>query len=435
MIKKFINSLFLLLIAVGFVAASISLTDPTIPSTVVQGASFSLVIRVSGSDVQNVQGTITPPSGISCNPVAAQSITISGGTGSASWTCSGDTAGDYSNQISLAVTAQDSSNGASLSDSSTTGLIVQSPVSLVVSSAVSSSSITTTTGSVFTVAVNNNGDASTTVNIYRYANSSNVAFNASNLTSITVPGNSLVTRSWNVSSTTTGSYQILSIVESSDVGNSSTNRNITVTESSSSSGSSSSSSGGGGGGAGAAVETATAEQEAVSVTAKAGEVKALSDFESKTSVKVSLEVNSKVTYTYCAESHSISVTSINGTSVTFTIASTPKTVTMKKGEEKSFDVNSDGANDVAVKIVDVTSISVIMSVTNLKPVEVSKQTTSTTPSRSTTPRTTDAQPDDVAPIEAESTTRLSAPEIPPIAIVGVVILLAVVYFVFARKNK
>ncbi len=133
MIKKSI----ILLVAVVFAAniafaGSISISSISIPSSVSQGDSFSVAVYVSGSSANSVSGTLTLPSGLSCSPTSSQTISLDGtGSGSATWSCSADVAGGYTNQITSSVSATDSATGGSLSASQQTGLSVLNSATLV----------------------------------------------------------------------------------------------------------------------------------------------------------------------------------------------------------------------------------------------------------------------------------------------------------------
>ncbi|MBI2084703.1 MAG: PGF-pre-PGF domain-containing protein [Candidatus Aenigmarchaeota archaeon] len=142
------------------IAGSLSIASVTIPSSANQGDSFTLSASISGSSASSVSGTLDLPTGISCTPTGSQSVSLdSAGSGTSSWSCSGSAAGDYSNKITVSVSGTDSGTGGSLSDSEQTGLKVLSPASLTASSTQKSGSV------IFTIGVNNAGDASTTYTV------------------------------------------------------------------------------------------------------------------------------------------------------------------------------------------------------------------------------------------------------------------------------
>lgn len=154
-------AIFTILYSVNLVlAASVSVASVTIPSTANQGDSFTLSASISGSGATGVSATLSLPSGITCTPTSSQSVSLSSsGTGTASWSCTGNVAGDYTNRITVSVSGTDSSTGGSLSGSTQTGLKILSPASLAASSTTKSGSV------IFTIGVNNAGDLDTTYTV------------------------------------------------------------------------------------------------------------------------------------------------------------------------------------------------------------------------------------------------------------------------------
>lgn len=215
LIPVFVVSI-LLLSNVAFAAGSISITSITIPSSVSVGDSFTITVSVSGSQISDVKGTLTLPSGLSCTPIVSQTISLGGGgTGSASWSCTADVAGDYTNQITASVTATDSGTGGSLSDNRQTGLSVLSPASLTVSSAISSTSVTVGSSVTFTVGVNNVGDESTTYNI-SLDYPSGLTCSPSSVASNSIDGNTLENNAFTITGNTVGSYTLTATVTGND---------------------------------------------------------------------------------------------------------------------------------------------------------------------------------------------------------------------------
>ena len=80
-------------------AASISISSITIPSSISQGDSFSIIMSVSGSTVTDVSGTLTLPAGISCSPTSSQTISLDGG-GSGSATSEEEAAEEETKTVS-----------------------------------------------------------------------------------------------------------------------------------------------------------------------------------------------------------------------------------------------------------------------------------------------------------------------------------------------
>jgi len=233
-----------MLILSDFVLASgsLSISSITIPSSATVGDSFTITLSVSGSQIQGDQatGSLTLPSEISCTPTSSQTITLSGGTGSTSWTCSANAAGDYSNQITASVTATDSGTLSTLSDNEQTGLNVLSPASLTVSSTLSSSSITTSGTSTLTVGVNNAGGQSTNYNIT--FSPSGITFSPSSVTTNSIDGSTLENNAITVSGSTAGTYTLTATVMGSNGQTLTTSQTLTIT----SAGSGTTSPGGGG---------------------------------------------------------------------------------------------------------------------------------------------------------------------------------------------
>ncbi|MEK6953616.1 MAG: hypothetical protein AABX01_01300 [Candidatus Micrarchaeota archaeon] len=231
---KLISVFGLLIMAIQLLsAAEISITSVSVPSSVNQGAGFTLTAYVQGDSVQDVSGTISLPSGISCTPTSAQSISLSNttsGTGSSSWSCTGDVSGNYANQITVTAQGTPTSGGSAISDSEQTGLSVLAPASIVSSSSLSASSVaaSSTTASFLTVSVNNAGDVSTSVTIT--PTSSGGTFSPTAYSSVTVDGNSVVTKTFSFTAgSTAGSYSITSTVTSSDAGTSTSTALVNIT--------------------------------------------------------------------------------------------------------------------------------------------------------------------------------------------------------------
>jgi len=244
----FLLSILFIILLSNFVLASgsLSISSITIPSSATVGDSFTITLSVSGSQLQGDQatGSLTLPSEISCTPTSSQTITMSGGTGSTSWTCSANAAGDYTNQITASVTATDSGTLSTLSDNEQTGLNVLSPASLTVSSTLSSSSITTSGTSTLTVGVNNAGGQSTNYNIT--FSTSGITFNPSSVTTNSIDGGTLENSAITVSGSTAGTYTLTATVMGSNGQTLTTSQTLTIT----SAGSGTTGPGGGGGSSG-----------------------------------------------------------------------------------------------------------------------------------------------------------------------------------------
>lgn len=154
-----------LLVTPGW-AASLSITSVSIPTSVNQGESFTLTAQMSATSVNTGQAQLSGsplPTQISCTPTATQSVTLSGGSGSASWNCTGNVAGDYSSKITVTATDAD---GQAPEAQSQTGLMVLAPASITASATTSVSSIDINCGTSatfnYTVGVNDAGDVDAT---------------------------------------------------------------------------------------------------------------------------------------------------------------------------------------------------------------------------------------------------------------------------------
>ncbi len=146
-------------------AATLSITSVSMPASVNLGESFTLAAQISATSVNTGAAQLSGsplPTQISCTPTAAQSVTLSDGSGSASWNCTGNVAGDYSNEITVTVTDADSQAPQA---STQTGLTVLAPASITAAASTSVSSVDINCGSSatfnYTIGVNNAGDIDT----------------------------------------------------------------------------------------------------------------------------------------------------------------------------------------------------------------------------------------------------------------------------------
>ncbi len=148
----------------------------------------------------------------------------------------------------------------------------------------------------------------------------------------------------------------------------------------------------GGGGGGAAVKIALGELTS--------------------SVTQDLARGEKVTFTLGGESHSVSVTSLTETTAALVIQSHPQKVTMTVGEEKSFDVNDDGKNDISVKLNSLNVLTKKIKIT-LTPLQVQPQQPSPSAeggSETTTPSGGGEQPGTAGPTSGGTGTGLVTKE-------------------------
>lgn len=219
-------------------AASMSITSVTIPTSVNLGESFTIAAQLTSSGVNTGQAQLSGsplPTQISCTPTSAQSVTLSGGSGSASWNCTGSVAGDYSNGITVTVTDAD---GQAPQATSQTGLTVLAPPLITVGATTSSSSVdfACAASSTFnyTVAVNNAGDTDATgiaVTPSVSGMTTGYSLDTSSYSSQTVPAKSLKNFNFRVTVTATGTLNFVAItVTSTNAGSGTTTaRSVSIT--------------------------------------------------------------------------------------------------------------------------------------------------------------------------------------------------------------
>jgi len=225
----------------AFATGSLSITGVTVPTSVSQGSTFTIIVSIASSGTTGtISGSLTLPSGISCTPSGSQTIS---GT-SASWSCSASVAGDYSNQITVSVSDQ-----GGLSDSEQTGLIVLSPAALTASSVIASSSISAGSSTTLTIGVNNAGDSSTNFTITMNC-PSGVSCSPSSVSSTSISGKSIVNTPITVTGTSAGTYTITATINGGNGQTLTTSKTLTVT---SAGGGGEGGAGGGGGGLGGGV--------------------------------------------------------------------------------------------------------------------------------------------------------------------------------------
>ena len=239
--KKILFLFFIMIILskVAFATSSVSITGVTIPPSVTTGDSFTITMSVSGTEVTNMQCSLTLPSGLSCT-----GGTQSCDSGSASWSCTANVAGDYSDQITASISA--SYSGQTYTDAQQTGLQVLSPASLTASSTISGTSLTAGGSSVtFTVGVNNAGGTATTYTI-SLSCPTGLTCSPDSVSSTSIDGSTLKNHAFTITPVTAGTYTVTATIS----GNGQTltiSQALTVTAASTTT----TTSGGGGGGGGA----------------------------------------------------------------------------------------------------------------------------------------------------------------------------------------
>jgi PGF-pre-PGF domain-containing protein len=205
--KKILFLFFIMIILskVAFATSSVSITGVTVPSSVTTGDSFTITTSVSGTEVTNMQCSLTLPSGLSCT-----GGTQSCDSGSASWSCTANVAGDYSNQITASVSA--SYSGQTYTDAQQTGLQVLSPASLTASSTISGTTLTAGGSSVtFTVGINNAGGTSTTYTI-SLSCPTGLTCSPDSVSSTSISGSTLKNHAFTITPVTAGSYTVTATV-------------------------------------------------------------------------------------------------------------------------------------------------------------------------------------------------------------------------------
>lgn len=207
---------------------SISISSVSMPSSVTTGDTFTITMSVTGSEVSDVSGSLTLPAGLSCTPSGSQSISMSGGSGSASWSCTASVAGDYTNQITASVAALDSGTGQPLSDSLQTGLQVVTPASLTSSSSIASSSIVAASSTTLTVGVNNAGGTTTTYSISMSC--TGLSCSPSSVSSTSIDGNTIAYHTFTVTSASAGAFTVTATI-SGNGQTLTTSKSLTVTSS------------------------------------------------------------------------------------------------------------------------------------------------------------------------------------------------------------
>jgi PGF-CTERM protein len=147
-------------------AASASIEEVDVPSSVTTDESFDIAVDVSGTDLEDdsLDVTLGLPEQLSCSPTGSQSVTLSDGSATATFSCEASAAGDYAGAISVSAVGT-TTDGDSISDSTQSGLTVTSPASLSLTTALDSETVEKGTETNLTVSVSNTGDQSTTYNL------------------------------------------------------------------------------------------------------------------------------------------------------------------------------------------------------------------------------------------------------------------------------
>jgi PGF-CTERM protein len=244
---------------------SLSVSDVSIPDSVTQGDSFSLTVTLSGDDLQGDRADVglSLPDGLSCSPGGTQTVTLNGGTGSATFDCTADAEGDYAGEVTVSASATPKNGGSDRTASTQTGLQVISPASLTLSTSLSPDTVDAGNTATLTALVHNAGDASTTYQFTAPSGSGYSVSVASGSESGTVTGGATDTVEYTVTGDSAGDYTLSTALSAGNGQSLSEDQALTVQSTSSSTPTptatptstptDSGSSGGGGGGGGASV--------------------------------------------------------------------------------------------------------------------------------------------------------------------------------------
>ena len=237
------------IVTVPVAGQEVSISTVDLPNTVSQGDTFTVEVSVTGSDIENVEATLTVPDGLSCTPSGSQSVSLSGGSGSTAFSCSADIAGDYSGEIGVTVSADRTDNGDTISDSSQTGLSVLSPASLTQSVNLDASSVSVGSSTTLTLVIHNTGDASTSYDASVSTSGGLSVAQAGGSTSGTVDGGAIQTVDYTVTGDAEGTHAVDFSVTAGTGQTLSGSESVSVTSDDSGDGGGSTGGAGGGGGA------------------------------------------------------------------------------------------------------------------------------------------------------------------------------------------
>lgn len=256
-------------VAVPVAGQQVSISTVDLPNTVSQGDTFTVDVSVTGSDIENVEATLTVPDGLSCTPSGSQSVSLSGGSGSTTFSCSADIAGDYSGEIGVTVSADRTDNGDTISDSSQTGLSVLSPASLTQSASLDASSVSVGSSTTLTLVIHNTGDASTSYDASVSTGDGLSVAHAGGTTSGSVDGGAIQTVDYTVTGDAEGTHAVDFSVTAGTGQTLSGSESVSVTSDDSGDGGSSAGAGSGGGGSSLSPEQSTSGGDGATTFSKA----------------------------------------------------------------------------------------------------------------------------------------------------------------------
>ncbi|MFH0961550.1 MAG: PGF-pre-PGF domain-containing protein [archaeon] len=217
-----------LALTTGAYAGTISISSVSIPTSVVSGSGFTITVQISVDSVPSPSAVLSGAalsSQISCSPTGSQSISIVSETGSASWSCTANVAGDYSNQLTATISGLDG-EGTERTAASSTGLAVLSPAAITSSSTVSG---TATAGTAFTyrVGINNAGTQDATGVAITVSPPAGVSCTSTSVSGETI-ANGLSSYDFSCTAASAGTYVLSSAVSSDNAGSSSTTYSVTA---------------------------------------------------------------------------------------------------------------------------------------------------------------------------------------------------------------
>ncbi len=156
--------------------------------------------------------------------------------------------------------------------------------------------------------------------------------------------------------------------------------------------------------------------------------KIITNTEFVSGVEKSFAVKERAKVLVSSQDHYIGVVAITATTVTINVSSATQQATLSIGEEKKFEVNTDGNYDISVKLVSINGTSKV----NLLIKSISEKITqeTTTPAGETTGAT-----GTTSGTTAQEAQKVSTFGWWIIIIISIILIVIVIYFLIKRKNK
>jgi len=232
-------------VATPAAATELTITDTTLPDSVTQGNDFDLTVSVTGQELESneVDVSLTVPDGLSCSPAGTQTVTLSDGSGQATFQCDANVEGDYAGEITVSASGASSGDDADPSRTTQTGLEVLSPASLSLTTSLDASSVDEGQTTTLTAVVNNLGDASTSYSLSLSSASGYSSSVTAGSASGTVRGGQVQTVEFTVTGDAAGDYTLTASLSGGNGQTLSADEALTVQAT-----------GGGGGGGGASTD-------------------------------------------------------------------------------------------------------------------------------------------------------------------------------------